>query len=167
MSLGCAPNTRQHSKHHPFLCFGWYPDKIRGHARSDLVLTPQERIYIWYCKLSQKPVAGEVGDPSGESIAAGLLNGHAMPRNGLPNNHVCAHRTMPLSTPVREASFCSDQRWLWRLIPSEEQREEMTIRYLSINGTSASSLPNPGNILGEKRWKERKAWVRWRIRVRR
>ena len=92
-----------------FLCFGWYPDRIRGRARSDLVPTPHERIYIWYRKLSQKPVAKEVIDSSRETIAVGLLNGHGVPKNGHLNNYICAQRILLLSTLVREASFCNDQ----------------------------------------------------------
>lgn len=61
-------------------------------------------------------MAGEVIGPIGEeATAVVLISGHVLK---LPSQYVCSHRSMVLSTLVKEASLCHGQQFMPRLITS-------------------------------------------------
>lgn len=75
--------------------------------RLDLCLVSQDRTHAWYHELAQEPMEIRVMGLREEAATVILLNGHS---NRLPpSSYLCTHRSMCLSTLLREASFCS--RW--------------------------------------------------------
>lgn len=57
-------------------------------------------------------VIGLIGE---EATAVVLINGHVLK---LPYKYVCTHRSMVLSTLIKEASLCCGQQFMPRLTTS-------------------------------------------------
>lgn len=121
--------------------------------RLHLCLVSQDRTRARYHELGQEPMDIWVMGLREEAATVILLNGHS---NRLPpSSYPCTHRSMCLSTLLREASFCS--RWcsnleMQQLIYMQRIRDRGMLiskcnRYMTL------LLPTPRNCYG-KRGKE-------------